>query len=153
MTEPKPVVLPLHHDPIAMQKYELFLKHARLWVKNMREKCDFLLFLPENRLLGLILVVNARCFAMSAKTKWRRSSLDFYCSVVLIKRNPMRYLTRRLRHPKENQCLKCTISNTGIQVGTLEGGGALKEKGALKVRRFSTRRLRRQLCEPNGANR
>ena len=78
MTEPKPVVLPLHHDPIAMQKYELFLKHARVRAKKMREKCDFLLFLPENKLLRLILEVNARCFAMSAKTKWRRSSQDFY---------------------------------------------------------------------------
>lgn len=61
-----------------MQKYELFLKHARVRAKKMREKCNFLLFLPENRLLRLILVVNARCFAMSAKTKWRRSSQDFY---------------------------------------------------------------------------
>ena len=48
---------------------------------------------------------------------------------------------------KENQCLKCTISNTGTQ------GGAFKGKGALKVRGFSTGRLRRQLCELNGANR
>ena len=61
-----------------MQKYELFLKHARVRAKKMREKCDFLLFLPENKLLRLILVVNARCFVMSAKTKWRRSSQDFY---------------------------------------------------------------------------
>ena len=61
-----------------MQKYELFLKHARVRAKKMREKCDFLLFLPEKRLSRLILVVNARYFAMSAKTKWRRSSQDFY---------------------------------------------------------------------------
>ena len=38
----------------------------------------FSCFLPENRLLRLILVVNARCFAMLAKTKSRRSSQDFY---------------------------------------------------------------------------
>lgn len=41
MTEPKPVVLPLHHDPIAMQKYELFLKLARVSQKKMRKKCIF----------------------------------------------------------------------------------------------------------------
>lgn len=41
MTEPKPVVLPLHHDPIAMQKYELFLKLARVSPKKMRKKCIF----------------------------------------------------------------------------------------------------------------
>lgn len=41
MTEPKPVVLPLHHDPIAMQKYELFLKLARVSPKKMQEKCIF----------------------------------------------------------------------------------------------------------------
>ena len=39
MTEPKPVVLPLHHDPIAMQKYELFLKLARVSPKKMQKKC------------------------------------------------------------------------------------------------------------------
>ena len=32
-------------------------------------------------------------------------------------------------------------------------GEAFKGKGALKVRRFSTSRLRRQQCEPNGENR
>ena len=41
MTEPKPVVLPLHHDPIAMQKYELFLKLARVSPKKMQKKCIF----------------------------------------------------------------------------------------------------------------
>ena len=41
MTEPKPVVLPLHHDPIAMQKYELFLKLARVSPKKMRKKRIF----------------------------------------------------------------------------------------------------------------
>ena len=44
MTEPKPVVLPLHHDPIAMQKYELFLKLARVSPKKNAEKVHFLLF-------------------------------------------------------------------------------------------------------------
>lgn len=41
MTEPKPVVLPLHHDPIAMQKYELFLKLARVSPKKTQKKCIF----------------------------------------------------------------------------------------------------------------
>ena len=44
MTEPKPVVLPLHHDPIAMQKYELFLKLARVSPKKNAEKVHFRLF-------------------------------------------------------------------------------------------------------------
>ena len=44
MTEPKPVVLPLHHDPIAMQKYELFLKLARVSPKKMQKKCIFSCF-------------------------------------------------------------------------------------------------------------
>lgn len=44
MTEPKPVVLPLHHDPIAMQKYELFLKLARVSPKKNAEKVHFWLF-------------------------------------------------------------------------------------------------------------
>lgn len=44
MTEPKPVVLPLHHDPIAMQKYELFLKLARVSPKKNAGKVHFWLF-------------------------------------------------------------------------------------------------------------
>ena len=30
MTEPKPVVLPLHHDPIALQKYDILFTPASL---------------------------------------------------------------------------------------------------------------------------